>query len=82
MAKTEKAKRARRLPNAKYTEQTVLLISKDARAIIDKAAGENNLSQAAITRAFLYAGMRAAGFTDLKTTDEKVVLEEISAATP
>lgn len=57
-------------PPAKYTEQVVLLLSADARAVIDIVAREQGLSQAATARAFLYAGMKSAGYTDLHTTDE------------
>lgn len=69
MADKEKRERPP-VPPAKYTEQIVLLISKDARAVIDVVQRERGLSQAAACRAFLYAGMRAAGYTELKTTDE------------
>jgi hypothetical protein len=58
------------VPPAKYTEQVVLLISKDARAVIDIVQREQGLSQAATARAFLYAGMRALGYTELRATDE------------
>lgn len=64
------ASKTGQLGHRKYSEQIVLLISKDARAVVDIAAREQSLSQAAVARAFLYAGMKAAGYTALKTTDE------------
>lgn len=81
MAKTTKrARRERRAPNPKYTEQIVLIISKEVRAVIDVAARENDLSQAAVARAFLHAGMVSAGYSDVKTTDEKATIEKVEVA--
>lgn len=57
-------------PPARYTEQIVLLISKDARAVVDIIQREEGITQAAACRALLYAGMRALGYSALKTTDE------------
>lgn len=70
MAKIKKRERVSTTPPAKYTEQIVLLVSADARAVIDVVAREQGLSQAAVGRALLYAGMQAAGYHNLKTTDE------------
>lgn len=65
--------------HARYTKQLVLLISVDAERIVDQAAAEQSLSKAAVARAFLYAGMRAAGY-GVQTTDEVTNLERVRAA--
>lgn len=53
---------------ARFTEQVVLLVSKDVKAAVNVAAREQGISQAAAARSFLHAGIKAAGY-EVATTD-------------
>lgn len=79
--KPKRKPKPRTLAPAKYTEQVVLLVSKDVRAVLDVASREHGISQAAAARAFLHAGMVAAGYEGLKTTDEPGNLDAIEHGT-
>lgn len=55
---------------SKYPIQKVLLISTDVAKLIHDVAETEHLSQTQVLRAFLHAGIRKAGYTDIRTTDE------------
>lgn len=67
--------------HARYTKQLVLLISTPVEDVIEAAAKEQQLSKAAVARAFLYAGIKAAGY-DVATTDEPFNLPAVRADDP
>ena len=54
---------------ARYPAQIVLLVSTEVNAAISTLAGEQGLSKAEVARSLLHAGLRAAGVTDISTTD-------------
>lgn len=54
---------ASRTAKPRYTKQIVLLVSEDVAAVVNVAAREQGLSKAEVARAFLHAGMNAAGYT-------------------
>lgn len=62
---------------ARYTKQQVLLVSAEVDAVIGVIAREQGLTKAAVTRALLHAGLRAAGYDDVRTTDEPTNLAAI-----
>lgn len=54
---------------ARYPKQIVLMVSNEVEAVINVAAREQGLSKAEVCRAFLHAGIKAAGYNDVKTSD-------------
>lgn len=65
---------------ARYTKQIVLLVSSEVDAAINVVAREQKLTKAAVTRALLHAGLKAAGYGDVMTTDEPANLAVIEKA--
>lgn len=64
---------------ARYTKQIVLLVSAEVDAVLSVVAREQKLTKAAVSRALLHAGLKAAGYDDVKTTDEPANLANIEA---
>lgn len=55
----------------KYPEQIVLMVSTEVKQLIERLAAEQDLRKTEVTRVFLHAGIRKAGYGDVLFLDRR-----------
>jgi hypothetical protein len=59
--------------NLKYPVQIVLMVSAEVGELIERLATEQDLHKTEVSRAFLHAGIRKAGYDDVLFVDKREV---------
>lgn len=63
----------------KYPVQIVLMVSTEVGELIERLATEQDLHKTEVSRTFLHAGIRKAGYADVLTVDKREVpLDDLS----
>jgi hypothetical protein len=57
----------------KYPTQIVLMVSTEVGELIERLATEQDLHKTEVSRSFLHAGIRKAGYGDVLTIDKREV---------
>jgi hypothetical protein len=57
----------------KYPTQIVLMVSTEVGELIERLATEQDLHKTEVSRSFLHAGIRKAGYSDVLTIDKREI---------
>jgi hypothetical protein len=65
--------------SAKYPVQIVLMVSSEVGELVERLATEQDLHKTEVSRAFLHAGIRKAGYADVLFADKREIpLDELA----